>query len=211
MNKRRFNSLPVEITKEIFCNIDSESLYDLRAVCSYWRDMIEEILDIQQLQVSDERFVNATYIFDRWKKYSNGRYNFSIHRAPYSIKNIVGKTVIGIHTNDWILDLYEITHVDVLEELECYALNGGAYSRSRCEDVLGSTWRTILAMTETQYSVEELRDKSFTDEVVASSLTNYKWYRYKSDRMMDIAWDVGLVALYPDNQTFAVLFATDTD
>lgn len=210
VNKDAFNSLPQEIIKEVFCNIDVQDLYSLKGICSYWNSIIQELLDIKRLQVTDERFTNAINIFDSWEKHSNGRYKFSIYRAPYSIKNIISKAMIANHTDDYLYTLSEITFTEVIEKLELNAKQGGAYCDG-CEDVIGSVWRTILAMTEMNYSVEELRSKRFTDRIVKSSMTAYTWYRFSSLGMMFMGFDVGLIALYPDNKTFSMLSATDTD
>lgn len=207
VNKITFNTLPPEIIKQVFCNIDSQDLYDLMTVCSYWNSMIQDLLDIQKLQMTNERFTNAVNIFEKWKDQSNGSYKFSIYRAPYSVKNIISKAVIAKHVDDGVYELSEINFLETLEELAYYAQHGGAYCGG-CEDVNGSVWRTISAMTE--YSVNELMGKSLTDETVQSSMMRYKWFKFTSYYMMQIAWDVGFIILYPDNKTFSVLFATDT-
>lgn len=202
-----FDVLPVEIIKEILCYLEYEDLCPLKLVCSNWKGRIEEILQIENVPVSKERFEDATNIFREWY---NGCRRFHMYRAQYSIKNMISPTYINKQTTDYIYTISNVEYTKVLELLQWHSKHGGAYS-DRSEDPVGATWRTVLAMTESNYSVDGLRDKDFNDECVKSFMEKYKWYTYRSGMMMGVAWDAGFIALYPDLKTFSVVFGTDTD
>jgi hypothetical protein len=206
-----FKSLPPEIMQEIFCNVDSERLLDLTTVCKSWNDTIKKLLTIQTHEVPDPRFNDAVNIFEMWERYSNGYYSFTVHRAEFSIRNIISKRVVNKVTGDYLYSLEETEYTNIFQQLSSRATHGGAYSDSRCRDVKGSVWRTLAGLIGLKRSIEKLQGKSAEDEDVKLFMTKYRWYTYKSNRMAGIAWDVGVIALYPDNQTFSVLMGSDYD
>lgn len=118
-SKQFFNVLPIEIIKEILCYLEYDDLCPLKLVCSYWKERIDEILQIENISVQEERFEDATNIFREW------RHKFSrlhIYRAQYNTKNINGQT------KDSIWEMSEVKYTEVLRILQKNATYGDAYS-----------------------------------------------------------------------------------
>lgn len=184
---------------------------------------IDELLNIEELQVSNERKQKALNIYNEWINYSNGRAEFHLYHSLNNLLNkIDDKDLINKQTNFGNkYEIYEIKrvheYVNVLEDLQRNAEQGGAYNRSLRDpneviiDPKEAVWRTIIGITGLEYPLEELKNICYKDDFIKFFMNDYKWYYFRCSFMNFIAWDVGIITLYPDNKTFSLLVATDTD
>lgn len=199
-----FNSLPTEIMIKIFCEIDSGNLFELKYICKIWYELIKNILDIKRIEVSSEREAEATTMFSS----REGALFFSVYRAPYIIANVVSDLVIATivksycDINDW--------DKGVIEELYANAYNI-ADSRRDSDSLV---WKCLLSITglDEEYKVEELLDDDTFDRFQKlPCMAQYKFYSLMTcfgpaGEFYDAA---GVVVLYPDLRTFAILCYTD--
>lgn len=194
-NKQQ-GSLPFEIITKIFCNLEYTDLCRWKSVCSYWCRLIEEILQLESISVSNEKFKEATNIFctDEFRE-------FHIYHAPYEIKDMISCTYINRQTNNNIQIIHELEHIEIFEILLSETADADT-----CNDPIGSIWRTVLAMMDNEdCTVDELRNKNYKSEYVASFMGKYDWYRFRANNRLDIGWQVGIIALYPDRKTFSMV------
>lgn len=192
------NSLPPEIIKQILCNINSNDLLKLKKVCPYWDTLISSMTQIQTLPCPDTMTSNALNIFELWDEDDYDIASLSLHHISYSIKSVISIPLINTLTDDSVTILDLVGYHDILNIFKKYAEIGGGP-----KDVIGTGWKSILGMTGLDYSVDKLRDLDFNDPFVASFMCRYSWYTYETCEMQSTN-DIGIITLYPDNQTFTI-------
>lgn len=207
---RDLHSLPPEIIKQILCNISSIELLELKERCPFWETLISNMLDIETLPCPETITSNALNIFESWGEDDIDNPSLSMHRMSYSIKNVISIPLINTLMYNCLHKLDLVSYRHILDELKKHAENGGPKTKGP-NDVIGAVWKSILGMTGLDYSVDKLRDLNFDDPFVSSFMSRYSWYTYETCGMGSIDWDVGIIALYPDNQRFVILLATDDE
>jgi hypothetical protein len=97
ITKTTFNSLPREVITVIFCNVDSQYLFYLKDVCSYWYSIVTELLNFKKVEISDERIAGAVHISEILAEstYPIIPRSSSVYQAPYVIANVVIPAVIN--------------------------------------------------------------------------------------------------------------------
>jgi Family of unknown function (DUF6183) len=168
-------------------------------------------LRIKALQVSNERKQNALNIYDRWR---NGHATFHLYYSQNKILNCINMSLMNKKTkfgkNCKVYDLKETNYLEVLNTIYKNAKNGGAYSGAM-DNIEKAVWKTLIGITELEYQLEELKNKSYRDNYIKNFMNKHKWYFFKTDFNFNFIWDVGIIILYPDNKTFSLLAATDMD
>jgi hypothetical protein len=197
IKKTTFNSLPREIIKTVLCNVDSQYLPGLKRVCSYWYNMITELLDFKKVELSNERIADALNIFNKLDCTSD--YSFSMYRAPCVIANVVSPAVLYLTAGLQIKysELMESDFVLCFDKL-VYLADLVAESS---EELDSSAWRCILGITGLDYPTKEFEYPSIGSDFAKEKLTKYKWYEYWSNDLQQST----VIVLYPDNRTIAIL------
>lgn len=195
-SNKSFKSLPPEIIREIFCYVDSEHLFRLQSVCSYWNYTIKQLLCIEKQKLPSDRIYNATVMFELFGP--KDLFSFSVHQSPCIINNLINQNVIKkqtgkIHDKIVIEDIYFGIVFRRLKGIAKY------FHLSDCE-TYKIAWRCVLSLTGVEHSVDQLVEEDDSD-FVENYMYKYKWYDYSNSSKAE----QGIIALYPDNKTFAIL------
>lgn len=195
--KRTFNSLPTEIRIKILREIDTGDLYKLKCVCKQWNVLISANLVIAKIEVSPEREANALEVY----KYIDGPTStFSVYRAPYIMTDIISGSVSSMITKSKC-DIDSSNGYDTLKSDMFYAAMYSANKNRTLinwEEMETLDWKCILSITGLyeEYNIEELEGPLD----MLPGMDQYKFYS------LETSYDAaGVVVLYPDHQTFAML------
>lgn len=219
-----FNNLPPEIIKEIFLNIKIKHLYEYRLICSFWHIIINEIINmilnikIKEIEIDNERYSNAlNIVIERW-------YDSKLFCFFYSENKLLNKIDIGYFINKKINffkddnEIYEIkrtfNYIEILNELKEATINSVFTVSINDDDADEAIWKTIISITNTDISLEELKNKCYKDKFIKNFMEKYKWYQFKTRQYIiperRIIYSIGIFVIYPDYQTFCILYASDS-
>lgn len=207
-DKSTFNSLPLEIIKKIFCDVGGADLFDMKSVCSFWRVVIQDILNIQEIEVPIEMYANAAKVVDIE---TNMMCTFQIYQAPCRIRNLINEKIILNSIGYHVLSLDEISFSEVLEKLECATTNEDFERETKVKEITASSWiSTIIVMTEKDYSGRYIKNKSSRskEEHLEFLKAKFRWYTFAAD--LGYSCIEGIVALYPDSRTFGIFYGFET-
>lgn len=191
-----FNSMPTEIFIKIFCNVDCNQLYQLEYVCKRWWKIINEIGKIQRIEISNERWSDAVYVFRKWwlaRSFKRFQYSFDVYQTPYVLRNAVCDTTMFMVTKDFRGTIYPLDYEDFIENL-FYVARTVSRSSELARRFSWMCLLSIVGLTE-QYSIKDL-SKNYDLYSKLPAMEEYEWY-YNGDHK-------GISVLYPDKKTFAV-------
>lgn len=197
------NSLPIEILIEIFCSIPCEELFGIKYVCLLWHKLIRELLDIQQAAIASDRETGATAIFDMLNNDTRDLASLRLYRAPHSLNNVINNSIMTtvakmrvdvtpFYPGQNICYYFKIIVEGVFAEV------GLKYTE---QDILETVSKTVLSITGVEDPDEEIKNQGFEGEFSKMLMLKYTWYMFGTSFRVQ---DMGVIALYPDNQTFAV-------
>lgn len=171
-------------------------------------------LIIEELNISNKRKQNVLNIYNEC--FTNGRsigFEFHLYRSLNNKLNYLNETICkktSLGNKYTIYNLQEVDYITILEGVKGDAKYGGAYTKG-VNNPDEAVWKTILGITGLECSLEIIKNEPYDSEFIKYFMNRYKWYYFESNYMSHIAWDVGIIALYPDNKTFSILLATDFD
>lgn len=197
---KKINKLPIEIIIKIFEFLNIEDLCEFKNVCLYWNKIINELLIIDELNMS-KRKEYALNIYNDWSNCSNGCISFRIY---ISNSNNIFDENFTLHSDFY--NLRDVNYLEIFNLLEYNAKSGGAYTRG-VKDPIESVWKTIMGLTGLDF--EKFENKSYKNNNIKSFMNKYKWYIFEHDEFF--IRDTGIIVFDPDKKTFAVLSATDYD
>lgn len=230
-----FNDLPPEIIKKIFLNIKIKKLRKLKLICSYWYTIIEEIInlflniEIEELEVDNKRFQEALNIYERWigscsfnLYYSKSGSLDKIYDQEFANKKIdFFKSIGSGYSHKVSRKIYDIrrifNYIEILNKLkEDTNCSAWYYDVLRYKpdgyNPDEALWSTIIAITGSDISLKELKNKCYEDKFIQNFMEKYKWYCFENQEIKDegTCYHVSIITVYPDNKTFSILYAIDS-
>ncbi len=226
-----FNDLPQEIIRNTFLNFKITKLRKLKIICSYWFITIEDIInsllniEIEELEVTNERVQNALHIYRFWL----GEYTFELHNSKTNLlgkiqdqefinKKVdffksIGSCYLGkdvsrkIYYTERTFNYTEILNKIKGDAEDCmynYSWNYDLYD----DDSNEAVWRTIIAITGSDMSLEQFKNKPFEDKFIQNFMKKYKWYYFVNQESTAKYLDryIGIITIYPDDKTFSLLY-----
>lgn len=184
--RKFFDTLPLEIKKRILWYLPYDDLCQSKRVCSSWKALIDKILHMETIPVSEKRLADAMTVFSE----------FHIYRT--SCKDMFDPDYINGQLRDRKWTFVHPSRRRFLKEL--YYMDETRHYK----DLEKTVWTTILVLTESDYTVDDFRNRNRKDKFVRSFMKKYEWYWYESKGEMERTWDDGYIAVYPDGKTFAV-------
>lgn len=133
-------------------HLDYDELQPLILVCSSWKTLIEELLYLETIPISEGRFREATVVFREFHIYRTAcKDMISLNYPSGKINNNIWRLSEPSFI-EFLYKLYWITHTDIFYRTH--------------EEPVKAMWGAILAMTESNISVDDFSKRELEDEFV---------------------------------------------